>query len=308
MRARFLGMLPIAAALMGLGIVGCSDDDPTGSPDASTSPDASVGGATSTLTYSVTNLEPLGDDFVYEGWIVVDGSPVTTGTFTVDAAGVTTPASFEVPQAMLDMATLFVISIEPAVGDVPAPADTKILGGPIENGTATLTTSAMPALGTDFADAAGNFIIATPSSAAMDDEEYGIWFLDPSGPSASLTLPTLPAGWVYEGWVVDADGPISTGTFTAVDAADSDMAGPLAGTDGMMPPFPGQDFVTTPRDLTMGHMAVISVEPSPDNSAAPFILKPLGGPIGTDLAPATQSLNNIAAMSLPSGTVTFTAN
>ena len=110
----------------------------------------------------------------------------------------------------------------------------------------------------------------------MDGADYfnGIWFLDPAGgPGASLTLPILPAGWAYEGWVVVGGAPVSTGTFTSVTGADSDMGGPAAGANPA-PPFPGQDFVSPATDLR-GGVAVISVEPVPDNSPAPFTLKPL---------------------------------
>ena len=71
------------------------------------------------------------------------------------------------------------------------------------------------ALGSDFASASGSFLLETPSTAAVaSDYASGIWWLDPAGPSASLVLATLPAGWVYEGWVV---GPEDLG----VDRADS---------------------------------------------------------------------------------------
>jgi hypothetical protein len=74
--------------------------------------------------------------------------------------------------------------------------------------------------------------------------------------------------------VVGTEGPISTGRFTSVSGADSDGAGPSGGPNDA-PPFPGQDFVDPPIDLTAGYAAVISIEPEPDNSPAPFALKPL---------------------------------
>ena len=45
------------------------------------------------------------------------------------------------------------------------------------------------------------------------------------GPGPILDLPTLPAGWVYEGWVVGPDGPVTTGRFTMASGADSDGDG-----------------------------------------------------------------------------------
>ena len=74
------------------------------------------------------------------------------------------------------------------------------------------------------------------------------------------------------------------------------MAGPAGGPDGDGPPFPGQDFVNPPMDL-IGGAAVISVEPEPDDSPAPFVLKPLLTPvISPDLAPTLQAMNNNAVM------------
>ena len=120
-----------------------------------------------------------------------------------------------------------------------------------------------------------------------------------------LDLPELPAGWTYEGWVVGPDGPISTGTFDAADMADSDGAGADAGPD-MTPPFPGQDFVDPAQTLTGGYMAVISVEPVPDNSPAPFTIKPLADMSIEDvMAPMTQPMSNIASDTLPGGSVSL---
>ncbi|WP_418511911.1 anti-sigma factor [Corallibacter sp.] len=53
------------------------------------------GAQTSDLTLNLNGLEALGDDFVYEGWIIVDGEPVSTGTFS----SVTFPQTFSVNTA-----------------------------------------------------------------------------------------------------------------------------------------------------------------------------------------------------------------
>jgi hypothetical protein len=60
----------------------------------------------------------------------------------------------------------------------------------------------------------------------------------------------------------------------------------------MTPPFPGQDFIDPPLDL-VGTTVVISVEPEPDNLAAPFAIKPLIDPVVDDVAaPMLQELGN----------------
>lgn len=263
---------------------------------------------TTTLTLGLSGLPQLGPDYEYEGWIIVDGAPVTAGRFTVDEDSNPTPATFEIDAAMAEAATAYVLTIEPATGDDPAPSDVHVLAGDLSGGTGSLGVDHPAAIGTDFADATGEYILETPSSMAVaDDYDQGIWWLVPGadGMAPGLTLPELPAGWTYEGWVVGDDGPISTGTFDAADMADADGAGPEAGPD-MSPPFPGQDFVDPARMLASGHMAVISVEPVPDDSPMPFVIKPLlDDTIEDVMAPDTQSMNNIAADTLPSGSVTF---
>ena len=74
------------------------------------------------------------------------------------------------------------------------------------------------------------------------------------------------------------------------------------------PPFPGEDFLVNapsglafPTDLA-GGVAVISIEPEPDDSAAPFTLKPLAG--GIDAAAVdhvTYAIPNTAS-AFPTGT------
>ena len=85
--------------------------------------------------------------------------------------------------------------------------------------------------------------------------------------------------------------------------ADSDGGGPAAGPNPT-PPFPGQDFIHPLTDLTAGYAAVISVEPSPDNSPAPFTLKPLlDGMIDDVGGGVLQMMLNNAAESSPTGMV-----
>ncbi|MEM7339000.1 MAG: anti-sigma factor [Actinomycetota bacterium] len=231
------------------------------------------------LDISFDGLEPLGDDFDYEVWTIVDDAPVSGGLFDIDDAGAVEITSDQDHLYGHEGATDVVISIEPSVGDDPAPADTKVLGGPIaDDGTFELTIDHPAALGTDFADASGIYILGTPTDDPDGNELSGVWFLQVPGPEASLNLPELPAGWVYEGWAVIDGQPVSTGRFTDVAAVDdfNGFSGPNEG-----PNYPGEDFIvnapdglTFPTDLTEATI-VISVEPDPDNSPAPFALKPL---------------------------------
>ena len=260
------------------------------------------------LDMNFVGLEDLGSDYVYEGWLIVDGAPVSTGRFSIDGNGEPTPPWFYVYYDDAADATAFVLTIEPAVGDDPAPAATHVLAGDWDGQGADLTIGHPAALGDDFSMAAGDFILATPTTASdPNDYDQGIWWLDPAGgPAASLTLPTLPAGWAYEGWVVGMGGPISTGRFLTPAGADDDGAGPAAGPDGA-PPFPGQDFINPPEYL-IGYAAVISVEPEPDNSPGPFAIKPL---VDTDIQDVgmgvLQAMANNSASS-PSGTISLSMN
>ena len=271
------GAMAIGASLGGCVVPPPGGDD---TPDNGNMPDD--GGdmpEMKTLALTFDGLEPLGEGFVYEGWLIVDDNPVSTGRFHIVEGGLADPAEFEMPAEQVDAATVFVLTIEPAVGDDPAPADTHVLGGDWDSGAA-LTVGHAAALGDDFATAAGPYILETPSTSDVaEDYAQGIWWLDPAaGPGASLVLPDLPAGWAYEGWVVGDDGPVSTGRFTSTDGADADGVGPTSGPDDG-PPFPGQDFID-PAVSIAGFAAVISVEPDPDDSPAPFALKPL---VDTDI-------------------------
>lgn len=254
--------------------VACSDDNNTVA-------------TTGDLTVDLTGLEELGSDFVYEGWLIVDGSPVSTGTFT----SVSFPQTYTVAISDLQTATTFVLSIEPAGetgADALAPAATKILAGDFSGSSASVASTGIVG---DFSASWGKYILATPTDADDTNEASGVWFLDNSGAAAvaGLGLPTLTDGWKYEGWVVLNGTPVSTGTFTAVDLADDNAAtSPYKGTVGNGPGFPGEDYVMGsaagvdfPTDLK-GATVVISVEPSPDNSAAPFTLKPLAHVVPAD--------------------------
>ncbi len=275
----------------------CNDDD-----DNPTQP------TKGTLTLSFNGLEALGAGYVYEGWVIVDGSPVSTGTFSVDASGNLSQTEFKVNNSDLNNATMFVLSIEPSPDSDPAPADTKILSGAFSNKSADLNTEIVG----DFSSASGDFFLRTPTDETgtnNGNDENGVWFGTPgTPPTPNFTLPTLPAGWAYEGWVVGDAGPITTGTFTAFDMADD--AAPYSGTSASGPPVPGEDFFnnapageTFPLDVR-GRTVVISVEPVPDDSPNPFVLKPLLGTAGTDVAPSTHSLGQNLG-SLPTGTATF---
>lgn len=294
---KLLALLIIPAFL-----VSCGDDD---SP------------SNTALNLTVNGLEDLGSTAQYEGWIIVDGAPISTGTFTVNANGTPSTTSFSANATDVAAATKFVLTIEPIPDPDPAPADAKLLAGDFGGTSATLSTGVAPALG-DFSTSAGTLFLRTPTdetpgTANNGNDIYGVWFGTPGmPPTPNFTLPTLPAGWAYEGWVIGETGPISTGTFSNTVDLPRDSGNPFSGTAfNVGPPVPGEDFFnaaptgeTFPLDIR-GRTVVISVEPVPDNSPAPFLLKPLVANLAADAATAPTShtfSQNLG--SIPTGTVT----
>ncbi|QTN38866.1 anti-sigma factor [Cryomorphaceae bacterium] len=287
------------ASLLLLGVslfafTACSEDDDDSSSNQGN------------LELNLSQLAQVEADEVYEGWIIVDGAPVSTGTFTVDDAGVLSRTRFTVDEADLAAATDFVLSIEPKQDNDPAPSDIKILGGAF-NGDEAMVSAAHPAaLNADLSNAMGTYLLATPTTSDMTDELSGVWFLDGSNGSAGLDLPALPANWIYEGWAVINGTPVSTGRFSDPSVADLDA--PFSGTDAGSPPFPGEDFVmnapnglTFPVDLA-GMPLVISIEPNPDNSEAPFAFKPLFTMAGA-MDHVNYPIENQVASNFPTGSV-----
>ncbi|MBT8496407.1 MAG: hypothetical protein KJO07_25395 [Deltaproteobacteria bacterium] len=292
----------LVPVLTSLALAGCASDLDAMDDDAELT----------SVSIETSGLEPLAGGFLYEGWAIIDGAPVSFGKFNVDLSGtITDPDGIAIPGSQLSAgrdlstATDIVITVEPAVDNDIVPSESKMLGGALASGQATLTTAhAGTGFASDFADATGRFILATPTSASEEDETSGVWFLDLSSnpPIPGLMLPELGEGWAYEGWVVfegqDGPVPVSTGTFLAADMPDDFdvFSGPLGG-----PAVPGEDLVANapegwsfPTDLS-GRTVVISVEPVPDDSPAPFVLKPLAGDVPDSAADhQTLPMTNIA--------------
>jgi hypothetical protein len=291
MKQYSLGLLGLATTC---GLVGCG------------------GSGTLFQTSSVQNVETLKNGFVYEGWAIVDGAPKTFGRFNVDSSGQLVSTSgapmpgFKLPTE-LAKATKLIITIEPAVDPDPGPSTTHFIAGNVVAGEAVLTTTDGAALGTDFTAATGSFLFATPTQQPKGANPLsGVWFM--SGPGmAGLSLPTLPAGWQYEGWAVVSGRPLSTGKFLTGSGADSagTFSGPNAG-----PPFPGEDFLvnapsglTFPTNLSPGPI-VVSIEPSPDDDPAPFSFKPLiATPPAGIAGGVVVNMNNQSATTAPRMTI-----
>ena len=264
--------------------------------------------AKSKLDLSFDGLSPLGPDFRYEGWLIVNGMPVSTGKFNITPSGQMSPRIFNVKNDYVENATMFVLSIEPQPDNDPGPSSTKILGGVFDNGMADLSIAHVAALGTDFAAAMGKYILATPTNGANTNEKSGIWFLDLSsgGPMEGLDLPILPDGWIYEGWTVIDGVPVTSGKFMDTSGMVDKFDG-YSSQENPGPPFPGEDYLMNapsglsfPTDIS-GGVAVISVEPYPDNGAEPFAIKPLAGMIPADAMDHETYMMDLNPGSFPTG-------
>jgi len=265
----------------------------------------------SNLTLNISGLEDLGNDYTYEGWLIVNGSPVSAGIFNVDGTGKLSQTKFVLNSFDVVNATTYVLTIEPNPDTDPSPSAVHILAGDFSGNSASINVGHGAALGNDFSTATGGYILATPTDLTADtNENSGVWWFDPAAGSTSLSLPALPGeGWKYEGWAVINGTPVTTGTFTSADGSDD--SAPFSETAASGPNTPGEDFLlnppkglTFPTDLS-GKTVFISIEPDPDNSRAPFTLKPLVGMVPEDAADRTlYSMGNNAVATNPTGSVT----
>ena len=293
---------PNPAAVSEIAESGIAGDDGAGSDDSGditeltatdgADDDADVDGPT-TIGFDVSGLVPLDCDLVYQAWLVVDGAGVLLGSFDIGIDGspvdpvhggpVTFRTDVEDPEGV-------VISIEDPADESLTPSLSRIMAGPFDDdGFATLSTDNVAALDIDLSEVAGSFILATPTNGLPDSDELsGIWF-ETSDLEPSLTLPELPSGWIYEGWVVIDGRPLSIGQFTAGDEAD-DFSG-FSATEFPAPEVPGEDFVeNAPDDLEFplslaGATVLVTIEAEADDNAKPFNLVVLSGVVPDDAEP-----------------------
>lgn len=294
----------LVAALGIVVLAGCSDD--------STEPARGR-----ELTLTLQGLEPLLNGFHYEAWALVGGQPVPAGKFNLDAQsrlvdlnGAVIASGVLRQTRDISGASAIVLTIEPTGDRDSSPTATHPLAGGVQNGSATLSVADAMALGNAFTTAAASYVLATPTDTDNSNERSGVWFLSlaTGSPTAGLTLPALPAGWMYEGWAVVNGRPLTTGRFLNPRAADNaaPYSGPVAA-----PPFPGEDYLrnapaglTFPVDLR-GATIAITIEPEPDDAPGPFAFKPLLGPVGaTAVDHVTYALPN-RATTLATGAATI---
>ena len=272
-----------------------------------------------TLYLGLNGVHPLPADYHYEGWAFVIEENTTvvrsTGKFNVDTEGDPVDLGGTIIDGNLfttdfDLSTTlrFIITIEPP-GDTDAtPSSTRMLGGIIQDHEATLTASDEYGLDGRLSQAAGTYILSTPTDGPDTNELSGLWFINltagPAGRGLRIQFPV--PGWKYQGWVLIDGIPLSTGIVTGLsDSDDSSLYhGPLPGYN-----YPGEDFITNaPPGLTFpgsiaGARVLVTLEPSPDPDPGRSPLVILRGSVpGEPQSDTTYNLeNNLAAF--PTGNV-----
>ena len=278
-----------------------------------------------TITQSFQNLPDLGENYVYEGWLIVGAEKISTGRFSNTQGANFTSNSIDITK--VNSATTYVLTIEPATesgADLTSPSGWIFSKGDFTNNIASPSTNdALYSGSNNLETATGNFFLKAPSVGTTGSDANGIWFINALPPTSGgfTNLPTLANGWIYEGWVVvpNSNGgmtPVSTGRFSDPNLADESFFGAannneFKGPNGV-PPFPGEDFivnpnnrypgVTFPIDLTNATV-VISIEPTTNDTASPFGLKPFAIKLTNQSVATSVSMTNSYAGKSISGTV-----
>jgi hypothetical protein len=253
------------------------------------------------------NLKPLDQntDGIYQLWLKFDsGAPtwVSLGRFNINGTGGIVSESGGTVNFDLGVDTgrflklsLAVISIEAPGMNNPFPNNTHLLASVltasnflIDSVVAKLTMSDPNALGNagkvvTESYGRGLYYLQTPTNANASCDK-GIWLSDTSGvPTMTDSLNLSEGmGWFYKMWVINnlTNTTYPIGNFLAVNAPDSDGAGPCSG-PGSGLNTPGQDFIQTGppcQDIVSlsdgNHGVFLTLEPMTRTShAAPFYLR-----------------------------------
>ena len=194
-------------------------------------------------------LPALQGNQFYSAWLIVDGDTLKAGNFNVEENGEMSTEKLTADPAKINSANSFGISIESS--ETSKPSHVFVCSGEFDGDQAILTTAHPLSFQTSFSSAQGTYIMATVTDAAGTTHEFsGIWWVtDISGASPGLTLPDLPEGWTYEGWVKINDQYVSTGRFSNPNSGDDFFQYG----DTLNPPFnfPGEDLLyNAPQNVT----------------------------------------------------------
>lgn len=272
----------VCAALALLGLTACGGPGPV------------LRNSSKSADLTILNLQPLPQTHTYELWLKEGEQRRSLGRFNPVAGDNHVQLGFARQEIAAGMEVE--LSIEPASADDPAQSPQRLLSGFLSTpGSAFMTVPR--ALNIDPGTARIQYILETPSTEAGNDYAQGIYWCVPGSffglPDPVIPLPqpdvvpSLPTGWVYEGWIQDGAGqPQSTGRFPTVMVPDSDGNGPSSGPLPALP-FPGQEYIDPPQTLP-GRRLLLTIEPEPDYSSAPSGITLLQRDSIADEGPLTQ--------------------
>lgn len=203
-------------------------------------------------------LPALQEDNYYCGWLVTQVDTINVGYFNIKENGNLTTKAFIVNPNEVKLATSFGISIE-MDNTVTNPSGNFIVAGDFNGDEAILTSNHSSSLQQSFENATGTYLTATVTDAIGITHEYsGVWWVtDLTAPNAGLSLPNLPPGWIYEGWVKINGKYLSTGRFSDPNQADNcsnygDFQNPSLN-------FPGEDLLF---DAPLGFVFPVNLKSS----------------------------------------------
>lgn len=262
----------------------------------------------------IEGLPRLESGFYYQAWARIGFDDFGTDAFNkaanggyVNGAGQFIQNVFVFEQDVSD-ADLIFITIENKGDSDDTPSGTVVLAGDVVNSVADLSVNHELALGTSFSSATGQFMLFSNAFGGSATDISGLWFTGGSATALTpgLSLPSLPDGWIYEGWMEVGGAMVSTGYFR--DTNTHDLNRRYSDTD--TPAFPGEDFlsdaptgVTFPLNPASGTVKV-TVEPFPDDWSDPYGITVLSGTVPASPA-ARTAYPMTAAFSAPSGKATL---
>lgn len=299
-------------------------------------------------TISVTNLKPLDEDVegIYEVWVSIgdgtdhgDADYESLGRFNISLTGNlldTNGNNFSLNLSNVPNINLIedaLITIDPPGYFDTIPSNIRILGGAKTNQNGALvfnmTMDYIDILGgvaAQFPSDSGKFTLAAPTTGDTNLYYRGLWFSsDGRTPVQGLTIQQIPdtAGWTYQAWIFDRRNIsyiYDMGRFQTPWAADdNNLCGGtetpwnLPGNDWILSNCPGViPDITNLSTNNTDYEIVVTLEPRFEQGAAitkPFFIRlfylRIPGPIQYG---EVLSLTNFASATLPSGTITLTAN
>ncbi len=236
------------------------------------------------LVLDFFNIEPLSSGWHFQAWAHKDNAWIAGPSFDLDAqddlvdlqGNSLAGNKITFTSTDLTFCDSLAVTVHQNGSGTSYPTGGTILIGDIDTLSAGLESPLYGKVDPGFL----YFVFSTPtdSDTTMANQLSGVWFTGSDLASAGLEmLPTLPADWIFEGWVRHGDVILSTGKFTSNEG--SDLSNTYYSNTAGAPPYPGEDFlinapagVSFPMQLAAGDTVMISLEQVADpNPDSPFI-------------------------------------